>query len=97
MSERFNVLHQIQLFLEAGTEVPLGMLKEDWSLQDGLGLDSVELMNLMVRLENHYGIQFNRQEIGDLRTVRDLISKILERNRLRFPTRIPAMGQPAAA
>jgi acyl carrier protein len=62
MAEAFN--------LEPETVLP------DSSLKDDLGLDSLDLYELVVALEDEYGIQLPEEELMEIVTVEDIIDML---------------------
>ena len=51
-------------------------IAEDASLRHGLGLDSLDLTGVIVRIEDHYDIQLTRPELKDVQTVADLLDVV---------------------
>lgn len=54
------------------------LIRSDCSLQDDLEMDSVELMELIVGLEDHFQVEISDEAIDQLDTVGDLIEVIKE-------------------
>lgn len=50
-------------------------LDESKSLKD-LGLDSLDVVEMCLDLEDRYGIQFTAEELGEFKTVGDLLHSI---------------------
>lgn len=48
------------------------------SLKD-LGLDSLDVVEMCLDLEDRYGIQFTAEELGEFKTVGDLLHSIEEK------------------
>jgi len=59
-----------QLELDAGTITPESRLTED------LKTDSVDVIEIVMNLENEYGIEFEFDELGKLVTVDDVVKYI---------------------
>lgn len=53
-----------------------GKLSPDTKLADDLGLDSVNLMELLVEIEDHYDIGLPLNMMADITTIRELAAKI---------------------
>lgn len=71
--ERVLEIIQEQLHLSGIT------ITEDLSFQDDLGADSVDLMELIMALEDEYGIALSYEEIDRrVRTVSDVIEYLRE-------------------
>lgn len=58
-------------------KVDVSNLKEEDSLQS-LGLDSLDLVEVMLSIEDQLGIEFTSEEIAQLSTLKDVI-KLIER------------------
>lgn len=54
-------------------------LTPDTDLRDDLGLDSIDCVELIIRLENKYGIRIPDVELEQLRTAADLV-RCMERH-----------------
>ena len=48
------------------------MITEDANLQNDLGLNSLDLMNIIVEFEDQFGIQISDEDVGNLVTVMDI-------------------------
>ena len=59
-----------QLELDASTITPESRLNED------LKTDSVDVIEIVMNLENEYGIEFEFDELGKLTTVDDVVKYI---------------------
>lgn len=55
-----------------------GKLGPDTKLADDLSLDSVNLMELLVEIEDHYDIGLPLNMMADITTIRELAAKIAE-------------------
>ncbi len=59
--------------LEETTGEPRPDVEEDASLQEGLGLDSVDLFSLVVEIQNKFRIKIASEELVSVATVGDLL------------------------
>ncbi len=50
-------------------------IDDSQSLKD-LGLDSLDVVEMCLSLEDKYGIQFSAEELGDFKTIGDLLNSI---------------------
>lgn len=57
------------------THLPLASIRDDTELER-LPLDSFALVELLIELEHKHGLRLTAEDLGDLRTVRDLVSRI---------------------
>ena len=48
-------------------------------LLDNLGAESADVLNLVLALEERFGISIDEESVGRLRTVRDVIDAVRER------------------
>ena len=56
-------------------KVNVTQLKED-DLLTGLGLDSLDLVEIMLTIEDHLGVEFTSEEIANLSTIKDVVKLI---------------------
>jgi acyl carrier protein len=76
MSDRQEIMRKMAEFLESDTEVRIDNLGESLSLRDGLGLDSVDLVGIIMRIEAHYRIRLSHAELEKVATVGNLLDLI---------------------
>ena len=60
-------------------EIDVSALTRESSLKDDAGLGSVALLYMAVALEDEYGIDFSNENLGELKTIGDVID-IIEKN-----------------
>jgi acyl carrier protein len=53
-------------------ELPVADLTDDAGLVEELGVDSLMIMEIMVRIEQRYGVQVDDEEFMDVRTFADV-------------------------
>ena len=56
-------------------KIDISNLKEDDCLSE-LGLDSLDLVETMIEIEEELGIEFTSEEIANLKTLKDVIKLI---------------------
>ena len=56
-------------------KVDVSQLKED-DLLTGLGLDSLDLVEIMLTIEDRLGVEFTSEEIANLSTIKDVVKLI---------------------
>ena len=76
MSDRHEIMQKLVEFLESDTEVQLDQVDEAVSLREGLGLDSVDLVGIIMRIEGHYHIRLTHTELEKVALVGDLLNLI---------------------
>ena len=68
-----NVIETVKSIL--AEKVDVSSLKEEDSLQS-LGLDSLDLVEVMLSIEDRLGIEFTSGEISQLSTIKDVVKLI---------------------
>lgn len=54
------------------------MITEETSFKDDLGADSLDLLEVIMALEDEYGVEMNAEDLSDLNTVGDVMSYLKE-------------------
>ena len=70
------VLEKIKVILAEQFDVEEDSLKNDTDLQDDLGADSLDVVDLLMSIEDEFEIEIPDEEIENIRTVGDLVSYI---------------------
>jgi acyl carrier protein len=89
MSEREKISRTLIELLEAETGEPVTGLNEDQNLRDELGLDSVDVVSVVMQIENRFRIRLTQQELEKVIRVGDLLDLI--------QAKVAAVPQTAAA
>jgi acyl carrier protein len=76
---RDDVLAKVRGHLSAELEVPLGEIEESTRLRDDLDADSLDLYELVMELEDTYGISVSEEEATRIETVRQAVDFVAER------------------
>lgn len=76
MNSRQDILAKLVEFLESDTEVRIEQLSDDLPLREGLGLDSVDLVGVIMRIEGHYRVRLSHAELEQVATVGNLLDLI---------------------
>ncbi len=66
-------LNTIKKILNESFFVDEELIKEESKLNEDLGIDSLASMQLILELENEYGIHVENDEVMNIVTVRDVI------------------------
>ncbi|MBR4208454.1 MAG: acyl carrier protein [Lachnospiraceae bacterium] len=74
MLSKIAELMKKQLNIPAGIEID-----EDTAFKDDLRLDSFEMMEFVMALEEEYGVGFSDEEVAELETVGDMMDAINEK------------------
>ncbi|MBQ3329820.1 MAG: acyl carrier protein [Ruminococcus sp.] len=70
------VLEKIKVILAEQFDVEEDSLKLDTDLQDDLGADSLDVIDLLMSSEDEFEIEIPDEEIENIRTVGDLVNYI---------------------
>lgn len=70
------MLEKIQEMLAEALNLPLEKVTADAKIVDDLGADSLDVVELLSRLEDEYGIMIPDDEVENLVTVADVASEI---------------------
>lgn len=68
------IFEKIQEVMSKQLAIEKDAIKMDTSLSDGLGMDSLDLFQAIIELEEVFDIQM--ENVEELRTVRDVVSLI---------------------
>ena len=53
-------------------------IRPEMHVQDDLGIDSIDAIELLVAMERRSGLRFDVDELEDLVTIADLVSKLVQ-------------------
>ena len=76
---RADVLQKVREHLSAELEIPLGQIGEETRLREDLDADSLDLYELVMELEDTYGISVSEEEAADIETVADAVDFVAGR------------------
>jgi acyl carrier protein len=76
---RADVLQKVREHLSAELEIPLEQISESTRLREDLDADSLDLYELVMELEDTYGISVSEEEAADIETVGDAVNFVAER------------------
>jgi acyl carrier protein len=77
MISEANIESQLQHYLVELFEVPPEKITRDARLFEDLDLDSIDAVDLIVKLQDLTGQKFKPEEFKSVRTVGDLIDRVL--------------------
>ena len=69
------VFEKVQKIISENLNVPLEKVTMDTHLVDDLGADSLDAVELIMALEEEYGIEVDDEAAQNMKYVRDLIKK----------------------
>ena len=70
------VLEKIKVILAEQFDVDEDSLHNDTDLQDDLGADSLDVVDLLMSIEDEFDIEIPDEEIENIRTVGELVNYI---------------------
>ena len=70
------MLEKIQAMLAEALNLPLEKVTPDAKIVDDLGADSLDVVELLSRLEDEYGVMIPDEEVENLVTVADVAAEI---------------------
>ena len=70
------VLEKIKVILAGQFDVEEDSIKPETDLQDDLGADSLDVVELLMSIEDEFEIEIPDEEIENIRTVADLVNYI---------------------
>ena len=59
------------------------LVSPDWSLNDQIADDSVEVMEFVISLEDEFGLEIPDQDIENLHTLSEIVSYIFNKQNVR--------------
>lgn len=69
----------INLIADA-TKIEKSKIKAETSFVDDLNLDSLDIVELMMKMEDEFGIEIPEEEAEGLKTVQDVVTYIEKKN-----------------
>jgi acyl carrier protein len=76
MDDRDTIRRTLVDFLQAETGETVASLADDTKLREELGLDSVDVVSIVMQVERHYRIRLAHQELEGLVTVGEFLDLI---------------------
>jgi acyl carrier protein len=76
---RSDVLEKVREHLSTELEVPLDEISESTRMREDLDADSLDLYELVMELEDTYGISVSEEEAADIETVAQAVDFVAGR------------------
>jgi len=76
---RSDVLEKVREHLSTELEVPLDQISESTRMREDLDADSLDLYELVMELEDTYGISISEEEAADIETVAQAVDFVAGR------------------
>ena len=77
MADRAAIIAKLKEILAADTEAKVDILDENSSIRESLGLDSIDLGSVVMRIEEAYRIRLTYQELEKVTLIKDLLDVII--------------------
>jgi acyl carrier protein len=77
--DRDQVMAKVREHLSAELEVDAARIQPDTRFRDDLDADSLDLYELVMELEDTYGVKVSEEEAARIETVADAVEFVLER------------------
>jgi acyl carrier protein len=74
MMDRAALLQALKEMIEEDRDEPIDNLDEGVSLREGLGLDSVDLLTIVMQVQERFKIVLDSSELEKVVTVRDFVN-----------------------
>ena len=69
-----NMFEKVQTILAKQLRIPAERITLDSQIKKDLGADSLDILQLLMRIEDQYGIVIPDQALASFNTVRDVVS-----------------------
>ena len=76
---RSDVLEKVREHLSTELEIPLDQISESTRMREDLDADSLDLYELVMELEDTYGISVSEEEAADIETVAQAVDFVAGR------------------
>ena len=76
---RADVLEKVREHLSTELEIPVGQISDETRLREDLDADSLDLYELVMELEDTYGISVSEEEAAGIETVADAVDFVAGR------------------
>lgn len=75
------VMDKVKRILSEQFDVDMSELTENTNIEEDLGADSVEVIDLLMSLEDEFDVEIPDEAIDEIRTIADLTAYIEEHSR----------------
>lgn len=77
--QREEIIKKVNHFLVEEIEIEENLLKEDALLKEGLGIDSLDFVDIVVIVEKNFGFKIKPEEMKDVKTLGQFYDYIAEK------------------
>jgi acyl carrier protein len=74
-----EIIAKLNTLLADEFEVKKESITPSANILDGLDIDSLDLIDLIVLIENNFGFKINNEEISGIRTIQDFYDYVIKR------------------
>ena len=74
--ERSEIESKVKAFLIEEMEIEAEAISDEAALREGLGLDSLDFVDIVVSVEKTFGFKIKPEEMTDVRTVKEFYDYI---------------------
>jgi len=74
--ERIEIESKVKAFLIEEMEIEAGDIRDDAKLKEGLGLDSLDFVDIVVIVEKTFGFKIKPEEMSNVLTVKEFYDYI---------------------
>lgn len=78
---REQLFNRLKEIATSQVKIPVESINEEMIIFQDLGLDSLSIADLILRVEECFGFEFQEEDLGRLKTVGDLLDVIQSRSR----------------
>ena len=64
---------QVIKLISDATKIEIGKIQPDTSFVDDLNLDSLDIVELMMKMEDEFGVEIPEEDAEGLKTVKDVV------------------------
>ncbi|MBR4918157.1 MAG: acyl carrier protein [Bacteroidales bacterium] len=77
--QREEIIEKVNHFLVEEIEIEENLLKEDALLKEGLGIDSLDFVDIVVIVEKNFGFKIKPEEMTNVKTLGQFYDYIAEK------------------
>ena len=79
--ERIEIESKVNTFLIEEMEIEADLIHDDARLKEGLGLDSLDFVDIVVIIEKTFGFKIKPEDMSNVRTVREFYDFIASKTK----------------
>ncbi len=79
MATKNDIIEKVNTFLVEDFEIPAEKLQPGARLKEDVGIDSLDVVDVIVTVDEQFGVRLTNQEMAQLRTLDDFYNLIVEK------------------